>query len=50
MVKCMKCRHLNMIVKKDKLVCSWCGYEQKQITEKSEEVKFRDIKEYLENG
>lgn len=48
MVKCPICKHLDMKIKKDKLVCSWCGHEQKQLKEDYVEPKFRNYKEILE--
>jgi len=49
MVKCPVCFHLGMKIRKDKLICLWCGHEQKQLPEQNPEPEeFKDIKEYLD--
>jgi len=42
------CKHPCMVIRKNILLCSWCGHEQKQLPEESPEPDFRSIKEYLE--
>ena len=47
-VICPVCRHPDMRVMKDVLICLWCGHEQKQLKEFPEDQKFKDYKEMLE--